>query len=113
VRDDAALHSGSRHRRAGMSPGNGAFDRDVKPRFPRGVRLRLDETRGQWTLLAPERVFKADAVAAEVLKRCDGERTLGAIVDELAAAFSADRARVEADVRDLLGQLAQKRLIDL
>ncbi len=86
---------------------------DSRPRLPRGVRLRRDDTRGEWTLLAPERVFQADAIAVEVLKLCNGERTLSAIVDELAAAFSADRARVETDVRGLLGQLAQKRLIDL
>lgn len=83
------------------------------PRFPRGVRLRRDEARGEWTLLAPERVFRADPVAAEVLRRCTGERTLREIVEDLASAFGADRARVDADVRALLTGLAAKRLLDL
>ncbi len=84
-----------------------------KPRLPRGVRLKYDETRGEWLLLAPERVIKADAIAVEILKRCDGTATFAAIVDDLAAQFSAGRARVETDVRALLEELAAKRMVDL
>ena len=93
-----------RRRRAG--PHDGCKPRQTqcrKPRLPRGVRLKYDETRGEWLLLAPERVIKADAIAVEILKRCDGTATFAAIVDDLAQQFSADRARVEADVRALLG----------
>jgi pyrroloquinoline quinone biosynthesis protein D len=84
-----------------------------KPRLPRGVRLKYDETRGEWLLLAPERVIKADPIAVEILKRCDGTTSFDAIVDDLAAQFSAERARVEADVRALLDELAAKRMVDL
>jgi pyrroloquinoline quinone biosynthesis protein D len=84
-----------------------------KPRLPRGVRLKYDDTRSEWLLLAPERLIKADAIAVEILKRCDGNTTLATIVDDLAQQFSADRARVEADVRALLGELAAKRMVDL
>ena len=84
-----------------------------KPRLPRGVRLKHDETRGEWLLLAPERVIKANAIAVAILKRCDGSATIEAIVDSLTQEFSADRVRVEADVRSLLAELAQKRLVDL
>jgi len=84
-----------------------------KPRLPRGVRLKYDETRGEWLLLAPERVIKADAIAVEILKRCDGTAAFAAIVDDLAAQFSAGRARVETDVRALLEELAAKRMVDL
>ena len=78
----------------------------------RGVRLREDPARGA-VLLAPERVLTASRTAVEVLKRCDGERTLAAIVDELAAAFAADRARIAADVEALLSDLAEKRMVQL
>jgi pyrroloquinoline quinone biosynthesis protein D len=84
-----------------------------KPRLLRGVRLKYDESRGEWLLLAPERVIKADAVAVEILKRCDGTATFSSIVDDLAAQFSAGRARVEADVRALLEELAAKRMVEL
>jgi pyrroloquinoline quinone biosynthesis protein D len=43
-----------------------------------------DPTQGGWVLLAPERVFKADAIAAEIIKRCTGKLTFGEIVDYLA-----------------------------
>ena len=36
---------------------------DAKPKLPRGVRLTHNEAQGGWVLLAPERVFKADAIA--------------------------------------------------
>ncbi len=84
-----------------------------KPRLPRGVRLKYDETRGEWLLLAPERVIKADAIAVEILNAATEPPRSRAIVDDLAAQFSADRARVEADVRALLDELAAKRMVDL
>jgi pyrroloquinoline quinone biosynthesis protein D len=86
---------------------------DAKPRLPKGVRLRHDETRNEWLLLAPERVLKADAIAVEILKRCTGERTVREIVDDLAQTYTADRARIDQDVRALLADLAAKRVLDL
>jgi coenzyme PQQ biosynthesis protein PqqD len=84
-----------------------------KPRLPRGVRLKLDETRNEWLLLAPERVVKTDTIAVEILKRCDGVATLSEIVDNLAATFKADRALIDKDVRAMLSELAAKRMVDL
>ena len=86
---------------------------DAKPRLPRGVRLTHNETQGGWVLLAPERIFKADAVAAEILKRCTGEATFTAIVDDLASTFNAPRERINADVSKLLLGLAEKKLLEL
>ena len=86
---------------------------DCLPRLPRGIRLKHDDVRGEWLLLAPERVIKPNPVAVEILKRCDGKATLAAIIDDLATAFSADRALIETDVRKLVGDLAQKRLLDV
>jgi pyrroloquinoline quinone biosynthesis protein D len=86
---------------------------DARPRLPRGVRLVHNEAQGGWVLLAPERVFKADQIAAEVVKRCTGEATFAAIVDDLAATFKAPRERVLADVTALLRGLADKKLLEL
>jgi pyrroloquinoline quinone biosynthesis protein D len=90
-----------------------AISPDAKPRLPRGVRLTHNEAQGGWVLLAPERVFKADAIAVEILKRCTGEATFAAIVDDLAATFTAPRERILADVTVLLRSLADKRLLEL
>jgi len=85
---------------------------EAKPRLPRGVRLTHNEAQGGWLLLAPERVFQADAIAVEILKRCTGEASLVQIVDELAQAFNAPRERIEADVVKLLAGLAEKKLLE-
>ncbi len=86
---------------------------ELKPHLPRGMHLKHDATRGEWLLMAPERVLKLNGVAVEILKRCDGEATLGEIVDQLAAAFAAERELIETDVRALLAELAAKRMVDL
>src|SRR5438445_11833877 len=92
---------------------DGSIAPDAKPRLPRGVRLTHNEAQGGWVLLAPERVFKADAIAVEILKRCTGQATFAAIVDDLAATFAAPRERILADVTVLLRSLADKRLLEL
>ena len=90
-----------------------AISPDARPRLPRGVRLTHSEAQGGWVLLAPERVFKADAVAVEILKRCTGDATFAAIVDDLATAFKAPRDRIETDVTAMLRSLADKKLLEL
>ncbi len=92
----------------------GGISPEARPRLPRGVRLVHNEAQGGWVLLAPERVFKADAIAVEILKRCTGEATIAAIVDELALAFTGEpRERIHADVVTLIGGLADKKLLEL
>jgi len=86
---------------------------DARPRLPRGVRLVHNEAQGGWVLLAPERVFRADPVSAEVLKRCTGEATFEAIIDDLATTYSAPRERILVDVTTMLRGLADKRLLEL
>jgi pyrroloquinoline quinone biosynthesis protein D len=86
---------------------------DAVPALPRGVKLRFDKARDAWVLLAPERVLMPDDIAVEILKRCDGQATVAAIVDELAEAFGAERDQVAADVRTFLQDLADKGMLTL
>lgn len=83
------------------------------PSLPRGVRLRFDETRRQWFLLGPERVFEPDEIALEILQRIDGVRSVEAISQELATTFEANRDEIAADVMAFLRGLADQRMIDL
>ncbi|RXT57109.1 pyrroloquinoline quinone biosynthesis protein PqqD [Bosea sp. Tri-44] len=85
----------------------------IVPALPRGVRLRFDETRQQWFLLGPERVFEPDEIALEILQRVDGARSVAAIAQELAAAFEADRNEIAGDVMAFLRGLADQRMVDL
>lgn len=77
------------------------------------MRLVHNEAQGGWVLLAPERVFKADPIAAEIIKRCTGELTFGEVVDDLAKTYAAPRDRILADASALLRGLAEKKLLEL
>lgn len=97
-----------------MKPDIPQFDvAALVPALPRGVRLRFDESRRQWFLLGPERVFEPDEIALEILQRIDGVRSVGAITQELATAFEADRDEIAADVMAFLRGLADQRMVDL
>jgi len=81
------------------------------PRLAPGVRLHFDATRDAWVLLGPERVIETEGPASEILRRCDGSRTVDQIVDELAALYTADRTEIATDVTDMLAELVTKRLL--
>jgi pyrroloquinoline quinone biosynthesis protein D len=88
-------------------------DLDAKPKLLRGVRLVHNEAQGGWVLLAPEKIFKTDSIGAEILRRCDGEKKLSDIVDELASEYGAPPEQVRIDVTALLTTLKEKQLLDL
>jgi pyrroloquinoline quinone biosynthesis protein D len=79
-----------------------------RPVLPRHAKLKFDETRQVWVILAPERVLAPDEIAVEVLKLCDGVRSVAEMVDELAAKYTADRADISTDVVTMLQDLADK-----
>jgi pyrroloquinoline quinone biosynthesis protein D len=87
------------------------IDEDSVPGLPRGVRLKHDEARDQWVVLAPERMFVLDSIALEILRGCDGSAHVAAIVDDLASRYDAPRADIQRDVVELLQDFADKGVI--
>lgn len=85
----------------------------VAPAFNRGFRLRHDAVRDAWVILAPERLMLLDAPGVEVLRLVDGVRTVGEIVDVLAARFDAPRGVIATDVAAMLRDLVEKGAIRL
>jgi pyrroloquinoline quinone biosynthesis protein D len=79
-----------------------------RPVLPRHVRLKFDETRQVWVILAPERVLAPDETAVEVLQLCDGVRDVEAMIDQLAAKYAAEREAIATDVIAMLQDLADK-----
>lgn len=79
---------------------------DTRPQLARFVKLRHDPGRGRWILLAPERVMTPDDIAIDVLKLCDGERTLADIATILSADYDAPSEEIAEDLIDLLQGLA-------
>jgi pyrroloquinoline quinone biosynthesis protein D len=79
-----------------------------RPVLPRHAKLKFDETRQVWVILAPERVLAPDEIAVEVLKLCDGVVSVGQIVDQLAEKYAAPREAILTDVVVMLQDLADK-----
>lgn len=79
-----------------------------RPVLPRHARLKFDETRKVWVILAPERVLAPDEIAVEVLQLCDGVRNVAIMADELAVKYAAPREAILTDVIAMLQDLADK-----
>jgi pyrroloquinoline quinone biosynthesis protein D len=79
-----------------------------RPVLPRHARLKFDETRQVWVILAPERVLAPDEIAVEVLKLCDGVRSVADMIDRLAEKYTAERTAIATDVIAMLQDLADK-----
>ena len=86
-------------------------DADTVPRWGRGVRLRFDKARQVWILMAPERVLMPDGVALDIMKRIDGERTVAAVVDELAEEYLAEEDEMSREVVAFLQDLTDRGLV--
>ena len=79
-----------------------------RPVLPRHAKLKFDETRQRWVILAPERVLAPDDTAVEILQLCDGVRSVAQMIDQLAEKYTADRDAIGADVIAMLQDLADK-----
>jgi pyrroloquinoline quinone biosynthesis protein D len=91
-----------------MASRNISVSETSRPVLPRHTRLKFDETRQVWVILAPERVLAPDEIAVEVLQLCDGVRSVSDMVDQLAAKYAADRTDIAIDVIAMLQDLADK-----
>jgi pyrroloquinoline quinone biosynthesis protein D len=72
----------------------------LKPKLARLFRMQWEEAQGAYVLLYPEGMVKLNQSAGEILKRCDGERDLAALVADLEQSFGA--TGLEPDVKGFL-----------
>ena len=64
-------------------------------------------------LVFPEAALLLNETAAEILKLCDGERTVEEIVDTLARQFvGTDRTLIAEEVMDLLMRIRTRGLLE-
>jgi pyrroloquinoline quinone biosynthesis protein D len=87
------------------------IDAATRPVIPPYIKLRHDAGRGRWIILAPERLFDPDDIAVEVLKLCDGQRTVADIAEHLAKEYNAPVADIKADIVEMLQDLADKGVV--
>ena len=84
----------------------------AQPRLARGVRLQTDSKTGNSVLLFPEGVLELNETAQDIVSRCDG-RTISEIIQALAEEYNVDPQMLADDVRETLGDLQQRKLIEL
>ncbi|AGP52971.1 pyrroloquinoline quinone biosynthesis peptide chaperone PqqD [Streptomyces rapamycinicus] len=84
-------------------PGTGPAPAGWRPALSPAVSLRHDRVRDADLLLLPERVVVLRGSAAKILRLCDGDRDLDAIVAELRSRFPG--APVAEDVPAFLDRM--------
>jgi pyrroloquinoline quinone biosynthesis protein D len=81
------------------------------PVLARHVKLRRDELRKCWVLLAPERLLTPSETAIAVLRLCDGARSVQDIARLLAADFDAPEDAILNDILPMLQDLADRHFL--
>ena len=94
-----------------MSDAATTIDAATTPRVSKRFRLQWEEAQQAWVLLYPEGMVKLNQSAGEILKRCDGERSVTEIVADLEAAFNA--SGLAADVEAFLKMADEQNWIEL
>ena len=64
-----------------------------RPRLNKLFRLQWEEVQQAYVLLYPEGMVKLNQSAAEILKHCDGTRTVDQIISELEQQFNEKNLR--------------------
>lgn len=82
------------------------IDLASKPKLAKLFRMQYEEAQGAWVLLYPEGMVKLNPSASEILKRCNGESDVSAIIADLEQAFNAQG--LEKDVTGFL-EIATER----
>ena len=81
-----------------------------RPALAPHVRLKLDTARNQHVLLSPETVAVLNSTSADILRLCDGRRSVDQIVAELRERY--DRV-VDDDVHAFLHRMAAKHCVEI
>jgi len=61
---------------------------DTRLTIGKGFRLQFEPAQNAHVLLYPEGMVKLNGSAGEILRRCDGSRTLGEVIADLEATFN-------------------------
>jgi pyrroloquinoline quinone biosynthesis protein D len=84
-----------------------------KPCLADKARLKWDAVREKHLLLFPEGVLVLNNTAHDVIALCNGQRAVAEIVKALATQYAVDANMIDADVKEILQKLAQKKFVIL
>lgn len=88
-----------------------AIGLEATPRVSKRFRLQWEEAQQAWVLLYPEGMVRLNQSAGEILRRCDGARSVGEVVADLEQAFAT--TGLEADVIAFLELARKQQWVDL
>ena len=71
----------------------------------------MDGTNGEPILLYPEGAVHLSSTAYDVVSRCDGARTVSAIICELTEEYEVEMGTLRQDVLECLAELNQRKLL--
>jgi pyrroloquinoline quinone biosynthesis protein D len=83
----------------------------ARPAVARGFRLQWEPAQNAHVLLYPEGMVKLNGSAGEIMKRCDGVRSVSAIVEDLEQAF--DTRDLARDVTDFMSFAVARKWLEL
>lgn len=75
---------------------------EIRPRLCPQYVFRWEASQDAHILLYPEGLIKLNPAAAEILKRCDGERNAQAIIDDLSASYPEHADAIAIDTHAFL-----------
>ena len=81
------------------------------PTISKGYRLQFEPAQNTYVLLYPEGMVKLNGSAGEILKRCDGARTVSEIVSDLESTYS--QSGLASDVNAFVAWAVDKKWLEL
>ncbi|HEY0464467.1 MAG TPA: pyrroloquinoline quinone biosynthesis peptide chaperone PqqD [Polyangiaceae bacterium] len=86
---------------------------ELKLKLAPKAKLRLDPKSGKCILLYPEKGLLLNATGAAILRECDGEHDLSAIIAVLAAEFHGDADVLRVEVLTFVQSLLDRGLLQV
>ncbi len=86
---------------------------ELKPKLAPKTKLRLDPKTGKYLLLYPEKGLLLNPTGAAILKLCNGEQSLSAIIAALALEFQSEAAVLEPEVLGFVQGLLDRGLLQV
>ena len=84
---------------------------ELKPKLAPKTKLRLDPKTGKYILLYPEKGLLLNPTGAAILKLCDGQQSLFAIIGTLALEFQSDPDVLRPEVLGFMQGLLDRGLL--
>jgi pyrroloquinoline quinone biosynthesis protein D len=83
----------------------------ARPLVSRGMRLQWEPAQNAHVLLYPEGMIKLNGSAGEIMKRCDGNRTVADITADLERTFAA--TGLAGDVESFIAMALSKNWLEI